>query len=102
MSLCSSIVIFDHAKDRPIIFSTFHPVVALLARKLQSTYAVSMIKPSSEGEREVLLEREDQIQYRRCSFQTRTRLIAEHWLIVEYKLADNRDNDELATEIMVN
>ncbi|CAL5433520.1 unnamed protein product [Camellia sinensis] len=32
-------VMFDHAKDRPIIFSTFHPVVALLARKLQSTYA---------------------------------------------------------------
>ncbi|KAL7183284.1 hypothetical protein ACSBR1_041880 [Camellia fascicularis] len=98
-------VMFDHAKDRPIIFSTFHPVVALLARKLQSTYtellrggrkavlrgcnmpkavylqhlmgvggviidlveeiteAVSvMIKPSSEGEGEVLLEGEDQIQ----------------------------------------
>ncbi|KAF5938502.1 hypothetical protein HYC85_022761 [Camellia sinensis] len=117
-------VMFDHAKDRPIIFPTFHPVVALLARKLQSTYAglcprpkdffrnpgaltkikkaklslltygklnnmpkavylqhlmgvegvivdlveeiteaVSvMFKPSSEGEGEVLLEGEDQIQ----------------------------------------
>ncbi|THF97304.1 hypothetical protein TEA_013059 [Camellia sinensis var. sinensis] len=33
-------VVFDHAKDRPTIFSTFHPDVALLARKLQSTYPV--------------------------------------------------------------
>ncbi|KAL7232836.1 hypothetical protein ACSBR2_010778 [Camellia fascicularis] len=33
-------VVFDHAKDRPIIFSTFHPDVALLTRKLQSTYPV--------------------------------------------------------------
>ncbi|CAL0318495.1 unnamed protein product [Lupinus luteus] len=33
-------VVFDHAKDRPIIFSTFHPDAASLVKKLQSTYPV--------------------------------------------------------------
>ncbi|KAK9678119.1 hypothetical protein RND81_11G189100 [Saponaria officinalis] len=33
-------VVFDNAKDRPIIFSTFHPDAALLVRKLQGTYPV--------------------------------------------------------------
>ncbi|XP_061359773.1 glycerophosphodiester phosphodiesterase GDPD1, chloroplastic-like isoform X2 [Gastrolobium bilobum] len=33
-------VVFDYAKDRPIIFSTFQPDAALLVRKLQSTYPV--------------------------------------------------------------
>ena len=31
---------FEHAKDRPIIFSTFQPDAAILVRKLQSTYPV--------------------------------------------------------------
>ncbi|CAA7038747.1 unnamed protein product [Microthlaspi erraticum] len=30
----------DYGKDRPIIFSSFHPDAALLVRKLQSTYPV--------------------------------------------------------------
>ncbi|KAL9246054.1 hypothetical protein vseg_019636 [Gypsophila vaccaria] len=33
-------VVFDTAKDRPIIFSTFHPDAALFVRKLQGTYPV--------------------------------------------------------------
>ncbi|XP_057492152.1 glycerophosphodiester phosphodiesterase GDPD1, chloroplastic-like [Actinidia eriantha] len=33
-------VVFEHDKDRPIIFSTFQPDAALLVRKLQSTYPV--------------------------------------------------------------
>ncbi|KZV42056.1 hypothetical protein F511_18402 [Dorcoceras hygrometricum] len=33
-------VIWDHAKERPILFSSFHPDAALLARKIQSTYPV--------------------------------------------------------------
>ncbi|XP_058179908.1 glycerophosphodiester phosphodiesterase GDPD2-like [Rhododendron vialii] len=33
-------VVFEHAKDRPIIFSTFQPDAALITRKLQSTYPV--------------------------------------------------------------
>ncbi|XP_011013865.1 PREDICTED: glycerophosphodiester phosphodiesterase GDPD1, chloroplastic-like isoform X2 [Populus euphratica] len=33
-------VVFDHGKDRPIIFSSFQPDAALLVRKLQSTYPV--------------------------------------------------------------
>ncbi|KAF1889492.1 hypothetical protein Lal_00024819 [Lupinus albus] len=33
-------VVFDHAKDRPIIFSTFQPDAASLVKKLQSTYPV--------------------------------------------------------------
>ncbi|CAL5325568.1 hypothetical protein CsSME_00004869 [Camellia sinensis var. sinensis] len=33
-------VVFEHAKDRPIIFSTFQPDAALIVRKLQSTYPV--------------------------------------------------------------
>nr|DAD30471.1 TPA_asm: hypothetical protein HUJ06_009322 [Nelumbo nucifera] len=33
-------VVFEHAKDRPIIFSTFHPDAARLVRILQSTYPV--------------------------------------------------------------
>jgi len=33
-------VVFEHAKDRPIIFSTFQPDAALLVKKLQSTYPV--------------------------------------------------------------
>ncbi|OIW20911.1 hypothetical protein TanjilG_25083 [Lupinus angustifolius] len=35
-------VVFQHAKDRPIIFSTFHPDVASLVKKLQSTYPNSL------------------------------------------------------------
>ncbi|VVA95999.1 unnamed protein product [Arabis nemorensis] len=33
-------VVSDFGKDRPIIFSSFHPDAALLVRKLQSTYPV--------------------------------------------------------------
>ncbi|VFQ65010.1 unnamed protein product [Cuscuta campestris] len=33
-------VIFDHAKERKIMFSTFHPDAALLIPKLQTTYPV--------------------------------------------------------------
>ncbi|KAH7850826.1 hypothetical protein Vadar_003464 [Vaccinium darrowii] len=33
-------VVFEHAKDRPIIFSTFQPDAALITRKVQSTYPV--------------------------------------------------------------
>ncbi|KAI4350471.1 hypothetical protein L6164_004923 [Bauhinia variegata] len=33
-------VVFEYAKDRPIIFSTFQPDAAVLVRKLQSTYPV--------------------------------------------------------------
>ncbi|CAL0322748.1 unnamed protein product [Lupinus luteus] len=33
-------VVFDHAKDRPIIFSTFQPDAASLVKKLQSAYPV--------------------------------------------------------------
>ncbi|KAJ4711464.1 Glycerophosphodiester phosphodiesterase [Melia azedarach] len=33
-------VVFDRAKDRPIMFSSFQPDAALLVRKLQSTYPV--------------------------------------------------------------
>lgn len=35
-------VVIDYAKDRPIIFSTFQPDAAVLVRKLQSTYPVSI------------------------------------------------------------
>lgn len=31
---------FEYAKDRPIIFSSFQPDAALLVRKLQNTYPV--------------------------------------------------------------
>lgn len=33
-------VVFDHAKERPVIFSSFHPDAAILMKKLQSTYPV--------------------------------------------------------------
>ncbi|KAK9272079.1 hypothetical protein L1049_002448 [Liquidambar formosana] len=33
-------VVFEYAKDRPIIFSSFHPDAAQLVRKLQTTYPV--------------------------------------------------------------
>ncbi|OVA09624.1 Glycerophosphoryl diester phosphodiesterase [Macleaya cordata] len=33
-------VVFEYAKERPIIFSTFQPDAALLIRKLQNTYPV--------------------------------------------------------------
>uniref|UniRef100_A0A6N2M4H8 glycerophosphodiester phosphodiesterase n=2 Tax=Salix viminalis TaxID=40686 RepID=A0A6N2M4H8_SALVM len=33
-------VAFEHAKERPVIFSSFQPDAALLMRKLQSTYPV--------------------------------------------------------------
>ncbi|XP_059641134.1 glycerophosphodiester phosphodiesterase GDPD1, chloroplastic-like [Cornus florida] len=33
-------VVFDYAKERPIIFSTFQPDAALLVKKLQGTYPV--------------------------------------------------------------
>ncbi|KAG4927385.1 hypothetical protein JHK85_053871 [Glycine max] len=33
-------VVFDYAKDRPIIFSTFQPDAAMLIRKLQTNYPV--------------------------------------------------------------
>ncbi|KAF5735848.1 hypothetical protein HS088_TW15G01364 [Tripterygium wilfordii] len=33
-------VVFDHAKDRPIIFSSFQPDAALFVRKLQGVYPV--------------------------------------------------------------
>ncbi|BBH00559.1 senescence-related gene 3 [Prunus dulcis] len=34
-------VVFNYAKDRPIIFSSFQPDAALIVKKLQSTYPVS-------------------------------------------------------------
>lgn len=34
-------VVYDYAHGRPVIFSTFQPDAALLARKLQSIYPVS-------------------------------------------------------------
>ena len=36
-------IVFDYAKDRPIIFSSFQPDAAILVRKLQSTYPVSAL-----------------------------------------------------------
>ena len=36
-------VLFEYAKDRPIIFSSFQPDAAVLMRKLQSTYPVSSL-----------------------------------------------------------
>ncbi|WOG97099.1 hypothetical protein DCAR_0416438 [Daucus carota subsp. sativus] len=33
-------VVFEHANERPVIFSTFQPDAALLVKKLQSTYPV--------------------------------------------------------------
>jgi glycerophosphodiester phosphodiesterase len=36
-------VVFEYAKDRPIIFSSFQPDAALLVKKLQSTYPVSTL-----------------------------------------------------------
>ncbi|KAL1539913.1 Lysophospholipase D gdpd1 [Salvia divinorum] len=33
-------VVVDHAKERPVIFSTFQPDAALLVKKLQNTYPV--------------------------------------------------------------
>ena len=33
-------VVFDHANERPVIFSTFQPDAALVVKKLQSTYPV--------------------------------------------------------------
>ncbi|GER46817.1 glycerophosphodiester phosphodiesterase [Striga asiatica] len=33
-------VVFDHAKERPVIFSTFQPDAALLVKKLQKAYPV--------------------------------------------------------------
>lgn len=35
-------VVMDYAKDRPVIFSTFQPDAAILIRKLQRTYPVSL------------------------------------------------------------
>lgn len=34
-------VVFEFGRDRPIVFSSFHPDAALLIKKLQSTYPVS-------------------------------------------------------------
>ena len=34
-------VVFEYAKDRAIVFSSFQPDAALLVRKLQNTYPVS-------------------------------------------------------------
>lgn len=34
-------VVFEYAKDRPILFSSFQPDAAQLMRKLQGTYPVS-------------------------------------------------------------
>lgn len=36
-------VVFDHANERPVIFSTFQPDAALVVRKLQSTYPVCLL-----------------------------------------------------------
>lgn len=46
-------VVFDSAKDRPIIFSTFQPDAALLVRKLQSTYPVFFL---TDGGSEIFLD----------------------------------------------
>lgn len=37
---CTLKVVFEQAKERPIIFSTFQPDAAILIKKLQSTYPV--------------------------------------------------------------
>lgn len=36
-------VVFTHANGRPVMFSTFQPDAALLVKKLQSTYPVSLL-----------------------------------------------------------
>lgn len=36
-------VVFDYGHGRPIIFSTFQPDAALLIRKLQNMYPVSIL-----------------------------------------------------------
>jgi len=43
MALIVEQVVFEYAKDRPIIFSTFQPDAAMLIRKLQSNYPVSSL-----------------------------------------------------------
>lgn len=40
MNFIMTQVVYEHAKDRPIIFSSFHPDAAQLVRKLQNTYPV--------------------------------------------------------------
>jgi glycerophosphoryl diester phosphodiesterase len=40
-------VVFEYAKDRPIIFSSFQPDAAQLMRKMQSTYPVSTLLPDT-------------------------------------------------------
>ncbi|MED6124673.1 Glycerophosphodiester phosphodiesterase gdpd2 [Stylosanthes scabra] len=64
-------VVFENAKDRPIIFSTFQPDAAILVRKLQSTYPVFFL---TEGGCELY---ED---VRRNSLQEALKLCTEHGL----------------------
>lgn len=40
-------VVFEYAKGRPVLFSSFQPDAALLMRKLQSTYPVSTLIPDT-------------------------------------------------------
>ena len=35
-------VVYENAQERPVLFSTFQPDVALLMKKLQNTYPVSL------------------------------------------------------------
>lgn len=41
-------VVFEHANDRPIIFSSFQPDAAQLIRKLQDKYPVSVTATTTE------------------------------------------------------
>lgn len=43
LSVLPDQVVFEYAKDRPIIFSSFQPDAAQVMRKLQSTYPVSTL-----------------------------------------------------------
>lgn len=61
-------VVFEYAKDRPIIFSTFQPDAALLVRKLQGTYPVFFL---TNGGTETYLD------VRRNSLEEATKLCLE-------------------------
>lgn len=46
---CVEQVVFEYAKDRPIMFSSFHPDAAQLVRKLQTTYPVCSLDMNLGG-----------------------------------------------------
>ncbi|KAL4395926.1 hypothetical protein HN873_000445 [Arachis hypogaea] len=64
-------VVFEHGKNRPIIFSTFQPDAAILVRKLQSTYPVFFL---TEGGCELYQD------VRRNSLEEALKLCTEHGL----------------------